>query len=260
LPVVPCQSRAQDSTPTNAPAATAPTASHAEAAATPEPRRAFPPAEAGPIAEDTSMAGKPAVDLKGVWLLVANAELVPGTGKFKTFTQMFAISQGKSGPTFHLLDVRLPGAIAEAIATANADTSAWQPDAAALKTLRQSWRTLPPAKQKALDEFLYLKIHYTVAAPDNYGAAFPRRDEAADKVLKDSKVALLIREEYKSRDLGRDSRIAQMIARDSLYGVKGVEKDRLKGNATISLVAAGAGAPIPFSFRGPFVMYRLGAP
>src|SRR2546426_580589 len=57
--------------------------------------------------ETTTVAGKVPVDLRGVWLLVAQPEVAKG--KFKTFPELLMISQQKDGrPSFHLLDVRLP--------------------------------------------------------------------------------------------------------------------------------------------------------
>jgi hypothetical protein len=254
--LAPTLTRAEGPSATTPPAATAPTAGQAQAAATPA-HRTFPPVEAGPIAEDTTVQGKPATDLQGVWLLVVNIETAPG--RPKTFPELFKVSAGKNGPVFNLLDVRLPDDVAQAINTANRTGHPWQPDDAALKTLRQNWSTLPPAKLKTLEEFLYAKIHYKVLAPDHYDQASKGSDATADRVLKDSKLALMIEEEYKPRDLGPDSRVAQLMARNSMYGVKQVDKDTLKGDGATGFIAAGSGMPLPFKFAAPFVMYRLSA-
>jgi hypothetical protein len=234
-------------------APTAPVATpQAQAVVTPKPRRTFPPVPVVPFTEDSSQSGKLKADLNGVWLLVVNAPLAPG--KFKSFPQIFMVTAGKTGPTFHLLDVLLPDDIATTIKTANKRYEAWQPDAATLKTLRQSWSTLAPAKVKAMDEFLYSKIHYQTVAPDKYAEVFPKRDEASDKILKASgdKFVLLIQEEYSPRDLGPDSRAAQMIARNTIYGVTQVEKDTIKGEALADFIAAGSGFPLPYKLVGPF--------
>lgn len=235
------------------PPATTPTPGQAAAAPTVMHRPTYPPVEAGPIAEDTHLDGKPDVKLTGVWFLVTNAELVPG--KFKTFPQIFKITADKDGPKFQILDVLLPDDIQQAVKTANSRTlQQWQPDAAMLKELQENWSKLPPAKLKYTGDFLYAKIHYTVTLPDKYGQG---ADDALSKVYKDSKYTIEIQEEYRPRDLGPDSRIAQMITRATFYGVKAIDKDTVKGDMVLNFIAAGSGSPIPYKFSGPFVMYKL---
>ena len=154
--------------------------------------------------------------------------------------------------------MQLPDDMKQALKTANGRTlQAWQPDDATLKQLQKSWSTLPLAKLKYTGESLYLKIHYKVVAADQYEAAFGSRDEKLDKAIKGSKFTMMIQEEYKPRDLGNDSRMAQMITRSTMYGAKIVDKDTVKGDMVIDFIAAGAGTPIPYKFTGPFVMYRL---
>jgi hypothetical protein len=256
---------AADSTPAapTADATAAPTGNASAAAtppraegAAPKPRSTFGVATQGPIEESTIVRGKPSVNLKGVWLLVAQAELVPG--KFKSFPQIFQITEAKGEPKIHLLDVRLPPSAAESLKEATRKTlTPWAPSPEVLADLKQHWSTLPPATDKALDEFLYGKMTYTVAAPDQYAAAFPQQGEELKKVLDGSKAAIKIEEAYKPRDLGPDSRIAQMITRITTYGIKSVSHDTMNGTATMSMIAAGAGTPIPYVFNGPFTMYRL---
>ncbi len=229
----------------------------AEAAATPRPRHTLPPAPVVPFTEDSSQTGKVKADLNGVWLTVVNVPLAPG--KFKSFVEILKVTSGKDGPTFHLLDVLLPDDIAAAVKDASKHFVAWQPDAATLKTLQQNWSKLEPAKMKAMDEFLYSKIHYKVIAPDKYQDEFPRRDEISDKVLKASgdKFTILIQEEFAPRPLPPESHASQMIARNTIYGVTQVDKDTIKGEALVEFIAAGAGFPLPYKFDSPFVMYRL---
>jgi hypothetical protein len=238
-------------------AAATPAAATPQAANSPRPHRTFAPVAVVPFTEDSSQAGKVKADLNGVWFAVVNVPIAPG--KFKTFPELFKVTSGKEGPTYHLLDVLLPPDVAASIADANKHYAAWQPDAAALKTLQQSWSKLEPAKMKQTAEPLYLKIHYQVIAPDKYGEVFPKRDEISDKVLKASadNFTILIREEYSPRDLGPDSRSAQMIARNTIYGITQVDKDTIKGSSLVEFIAAGAGFPLPYKFESPFVMYRL---
>jgi len=216
-----------------------------------------PPAPVVPITQTSSQSGSVKADLKGVWLMVVNVPLAPG--KFKTFPQLFKVTAGKDGPTFELLDVLLPADIAESVKSANKSFAAWQPDAAALNTLRQSWSKLEPAKMKAIDELLYQQINYTTVAPDKYGDVFARRDETTDKVLKASAdhFVVMIEEKYQPRDLGENSRAAQLMGRTAVYGATSVEKDKIKGDAFTNFIVAGPGFPMPYKLLSPFVMYRL---
>ena len=77
------------------------------------------------------------------------------------------------------------------------------------------------------------------------------------KLLDGSKVAVRIDEAYQPRDLGPDSRVAQMISRSTIYAVKSVDANLIAGTQSMSLIAVGASSPIPYTFNGPFTMYRL---
>jgi hypothetical protein len=209
----------------------------------------------GPIAESTSVEGTPDVNLGGVWLLVAQAELV--AGKFRNFPQIYKVTGPVGAPKFQLLDVKLPDDVAQSVKDANRKVAPWTPSPAMLQALRQSWSTLPVVKEKYVDEFLYGKMTYQVVAADQYGKVFAAAGDDLKKVLDGSKVAVKIDEAYRPRDLGPDSRIAQMITRSTSYGVKAVEPEAIKGTQTMSLIAVGASSPIPYVFNGPFVMYRL---
>lgn len=211
-----------------------------------------------PIEEHTSVAGKP--DLKplaGVWLLVAQAELV--SGKFRNFPQIFKITSNKDGARFQLLDVKLPEAVEQAVKDANRKVEPWKPSPEILQTLKANWSTLPVLKEKYVDEFLYGKMTYNVVAPSEYPTVFAKADEELKKALEKSKLAFQIEEAYRPRDLGPDSRIAQMIARTTVYAVQSVSPDTVTGTQSMALIAVGAASPIPYAFKGPFVMYRLGA-
>ena len=75
--------------------------------------------------ETTTVAGKVPVDLRGVWLLVAQPEVAKG--KFKTFPELLMISQQKDGrPSVHLLDVRLPADMAGEVKVANEKLEFWR--------------------------------------------------------------------------------------------------------------------------------------
>ncbi len=238
-------------------AAPAPAAGAATPAAAASPSRRVPPAPVVPITESSTQSGKLKADLKGVWLLVVNVPLAPN--KFKTFAELFKVTTGADGATFHILDVLLPPEIAASLANANRSRDPWQPDAAALKTLQESWSKLEPAKMKQIDELLYQQINYTIAAPDKYNDVFPRKDESLDKILKGASdhFTLMVEEKFQPRDLGPNSRTAQVMGRNGIYGATSVEKDKIKGDAMTDFIVAGPGFPMPYKLVSPFVMYRL---
>jgi hypothetical protein len=213
---------------------------------------------AGPFIENTKVHGKIDTNLSGVWLLVGRAEITPG--QFKTFPQIIKITQGKDGPQFNLLDVKLPPDIDKAVYDANNMTlSFWKPSDEVRKTLAKNWSKLPPHKEKKLNDFLYSKIEYTVMSPDGYAEVFGAKNPPALKnVLEGSRFSFQIVENLKPRNLPPDNRIAQLMKKITVYGVKSVEKDVIKGTDSLGIMSAGAGQPIPMSFNGPFEMYRLG--
>lgn len=208
--------------------------------------------EAGPFDETTLMRGKIDADLKGVWLLVANIEVAPG--KFRNFPQLLKITIGDKGPEFHLLDVKLPEDIDKSVKNAKADR--WQPSAEMRKSLAAQWSQLPLAKEKTINDFMYERVKYELTAPDHYGE-LGAKDEKLDKTLADSKFGVRITESYKPRELPKDVPVTQLAQRVSIYGVKKTDKDMLQGEQLTGFIAVGIAVPLPFTFNGPFVMYRL---
>jgi hypothetical protein len=214
--------------------------------------------EAGPFQESTNVRGKIDTKLSGIWLVVARTQIAPG--KFKTFPQIIKITQGKDGPQFNLLDVKLPDEVDKAVYDANNMTLAmWTPSPEVREKLSKTWAQLPPHKQKNLHDFLYSKIEYTLIGSDIYGEVFTgaKTNPGLSKVLEGSRFSLQVVENYKPRNLPPDARVSQLIQRRTIYGIKTIEKDLIKGENSLGIVAAGAGSPIPFAFNGPFEMYRL---
>ena len=131
----------------------------------------------------------------------------------------------------------------------------WVPSEDARKTIGANWSKLPPAKQKARDEFLYGHIHYLIAMPAEYANAFPKRTEPIENALKDSKLAIQITEDYLPRPARPNG--SQVARRASVYGVREIGKNELKGDMFTAFLAMGAGTPLPLDFHGTFVMYRV---
>ncbi len=228
----------------------------ASRSASPRTLRDYGAVPTGPIEEKTTVQGKPETSLAGVWLLVARAEIVPG--KFRNFPQIFKITQGTDGVKFQLLDLKLPEDVQQSVSDANRKVVAWAPTPEMVQELKQNWSTLPVLKEKYIDEFLYGKITYAVVAPDQYAAAFGGTpNDEMKKLLDGTKLAFKVEEAYRPRDLGPDSRIAQMVSRTTVYGVKSADANTIAGTQSMALIAVGASSPIPYAFGGPFTMYRL---
>ena len=209
--------------------------------------------EQGPIEELTEVFGKIDPKLKGVWLLVASAEVAPG--KYKNFPQLLKITEGKSGLEFHILDVRLPDAIQQSFLETRRSMALWVPSEEARKTLAADWSKLPAAKQKARDEFLFGHIRYVISTPSEYMTAFPKRSEVMEKVLEGSKLALAITEDFQPRPPRPNG--SQVARRTSVYGAREIGKNEIKGDMFTAFLAMGAGSPLPLDFHGTFVMYRI---
>ena len=207
----------------------------------------------GPFAEATTVSGKVDIELKGVWLLVGSAEVAPG--KFESFPQLLRITAGKSGYEVHLLDVHLPDAIKQSFLETRKTMTPWVPSEDARKTLAADWSKLPPTKRKARNELVFGQMHYLIASPADYTHAFLKPSESINNVLKDSKLAIQITEDYVPRPVPRD--VWQVARRTSIYGVRTVDENELKGDMSAAFVATGTGTPLPLDFHGTFVMYRL---
>src|SRR5205809_358905 len=129
-------------------------------------------------AEHTTVAGKLPVDLRGVWFIVAQPT-VTKDGKSKTLPQLIAVSQEGAKLTLHLMDVRLPKGMADAVREANEKLKPWSPSDADIALLRQQWSKLPPATDtdpKAGD-LRYAQVGFVAATaynplPFNVGGSF----------------------------------------------------------------------------------------
>ena len=207
----------------------------------------------GPFAEATTVSGKVDIELKGVWLLVGSAEVAPG--KFESFPQLLRITAGKSGYEVHLLDVHLPDAIKQSFLETRKTMTRWVPSEDARKTLAADWSKLPPTKRKARNELVFGQMHYLIASPADYTHTFLKPSESTANVLKDSKLAIQITEDYVPRPVPPD--VWQVARRTSLYGVRTVDENELKGDMSAAFLATGAGTPLPLDFHGTFIMYRL---
>jgi hypothetical protein len=215
-------------------------------------------AEQGPFEEKTTIEGKIETDLQGVWLLIAYPEIIAGKQKYRSFTQILKISQGKDGLEIHIVDAKLPDDIEKPLEEANRKTMVqWVPSAEVLQSMGKNWSKYPLAKTKNIMEFLYGKVTFTVSAPDKYDTVYPQRNEKINKALEGSKFSIWIVEDYKPRDLPPDTRISQLMRRTTVYGAKSVEKDVIKGDLSLGFMAAGGGFPLPFEFVGTFTMYRI---
>jgi len=199
--------------------------------------------------ETTTVAGKVPVDLRGVWLLVAQPEVAKG--KFKTFPELLMISQQKDGrPSVHLLDVRLPADMAGEVKAANEKLEFWAPSAVELAALRRGWSKLPPATNKDVhkSDVAYGTVDVTVASPEKYGEVFAGGDPGIEEALKGSMFALQVVERFRPLPMPPGENIAQVMERKSVYVVRSATDSVLEGKQFTGFVAAGPGVPIPIPF------------
>jgi hypothetical protein len=211
--------------------------------------------KAEPFPESTSVHGEIKTDLRGVWLLITLAEIVPG--KFRNFPQIFKVTKGEKGFEFQLLDVRLPQELDDAYKQADRSLAAWTPSEKALATLKKKWSELPKVENKTVNDPPRGKIEYLLSAPDSYGEAFGAMNPVLDKALKESQFGMQIVETYRPIKEVTDTRISQLMQRKVVYGAKTSENGVIKGSSFVGYLASGAGTPLPLQFTGQFVMYRL---
>jgi hypothetical protein len=227
-----------------------------QAAAQP-PRKPTPYAstKVGPFTEKTTIHGKVDADLKGVWLLVAAAEIVPG--KFRIFPQLVKIEQGKDGPEFRMLDVRLPPSVYESYQAANTKLLWWEPSAESRALLGKSWASLEKPESKGVQEQIFQHIDFTLASPQKYAVAFDKHTPELDQALAGSRFSLTVAERYLPHNLPPDARVADLMGRTTIYAARSMDKGVVQGNLRIGFVAAGAASPLAYNFGGKFAMYRI---
>jgi hypothetical protein len=211
-------------------------------------------AKVGPYEESTKVHGKVDAKLDGVWLMVTHAEI--GQGRFKTFPQLLRIQNGEEGPEFHVLDVRLPEDVDEAVEQANKKLEAWEPTTEARKKLAGRWSHLPKYEEKDLSGFIYDKVVFELVSPDQYRSVLGSGPKF-DSVLEGSDFSLRVVENYKARKLPPNVKIGQVMQRNTIYAVRSVGESSVKGTIMLGFLTAGVGSPVPLEFGGSFVMYRL---
>ena len=208
--------------------------------------------------EKTTVQGAP-LDLSGVWLLVAQLHMAGD--KYRTFPELLRISRADhAGPAIHLLDVSLPKDMDAEVKAANRERTPWWPTAKQLASLAREWPKLPRApKEDPSTDFWRTEVLFTVAAPDRFADAFPRRDAATNGVLADSALGLQVVEHYRPIPVPPQTNVtvSQLFERTSTYGVKKASATLLEGDHVTGFIAAGPGFPIPLSFPGTFRMHCL---
>jgi len=207
--------------------------------------------------ESTTIDGRLPVDVRGVWFVVAQPRV--GDGKFKTLPQLIAVSQGSSGLTLHLMDVRLPKEMVQGVRAANDKLERWTPSDKDVALLRQQWSKLPPATDKDVmaGDLAYSQVRFSLASPERYADAFPKQDDALRDVLADSGFTLEVDESYRSLPIPPGKNVGQLMLRKTIYGVRSASDTVLEGKLVTGLLAATPFTPIPYNFGGSFTMYRL---
>jgi len=208
--------------------------------------------------ETTTVDGSIPIDLSGAWLVVADMQLPQE--KVNSVAQLLTASR-KDGTdlTLHLLDVHLPKAIDEELKAASKKAVRWEPTEKELAALGKEWSLLPRPTTRDLKagDVVYGKVEFTLVTPEHYDAQFAKQKGPLSPVLAESAFALEIVERYKPQTLAPGERVAQVMERRSVYGIRKAGDRMIEGKQATGYLAAGPTAPLPLSFSGPFRMYRL---
>jgi len=219
---------------------------------------AAPPAVETDYVETTTVDGDIPLDLSGVWLVIADMQLPQE--KMNSVPELLTASRKDgAGLTLHILDVRLPAAIDDAIKAATKKSTRWEPTQKDLGMLSKEWSQLPrpTTRDVKAGDVVYGQVDFTLVTPEHYDARFAARKNALSSVLAESAFALEIVERYKPQTLAPGERVAQVMERRSVYGIRKAGDRMIEGKQATGYLAAGPTAPLPLSFSGPFRMYRL---
>jgi hypothetical protein len=198
-----------------------------------------------PPTSTTEVLGTIPVDLRGLWLLVANgkageSQLVRNT------VELYSIAQKDGALDVELLVRDLPKKLQDDIASADKASRPWTPTEADLGLLRSEVDAL-----EAGDPMRYVKHATRLVAPDRYAADLHAPNQS---MVENSAFAIEIEHDYRPRPV--EGRTAQLIADKAVYAVRESEPPRLEGEHLRTILAAGF-VPVPINFSGPFTLYRL---
>jgi hypothetical protein len=200
-----------------------------------------------PASEKTIVLGEPAVDLRGLWLLVANGEL-KSEGKFRNTVLLYRGDGEDHALTWRLAGRELPPAIQAEVDKANRKLQVWTPTSTQLEELGRTVDRLPTTDPK-----LYAQHEVKLVAADHFDDA----DVFIEPELREGSTALLrIQHTYRPQPVGSG---AQVMSDQANYAIQRINGTVIEGQHIRVVLAAGF-APIPVASKGPYRLYRLRGP
>jgi hypothetical protein len=204
------------------------------------------PQRQDPPTSTTEVLGTIPVDLRGLWLLVANGK-VGDSPVVRNTVELYSIAQKDGALDVELLVRDLPKKLQDDIASADKASRPWTPTEADLKLLRREVDAL-----EAGDPMRYVKHATRLVAADRYAADL--HAGAQSSMVENSAFAIEIEHDYRPRPL--EGQTAQLMADKAIYAVRKSEPPRLEGEHLRTILAAGF-VPVPINLSGPFTLYRL---
>ena len=191
----------------------------------------------GQVKQTTEIKGDVPADLVGRWLAVGLVKLPDG--RVRPAPRTWEIRRAAGHVELIISLHPLPTEVNAEVNTAAEAGQPWTPDADDLRRIEASWNDAPTtgsADVQGIDSRISTAAEY----PPEY---------KADAVTKDSKLAILIQENF----TGRTAALRSI----SIYGVRELTPTALKGSFVNTTLAA-APIPIPITLGGDFTAYRIG--
>jgi hypothetical protein len=192
----------------------------------------------GPVKQTTEVKGDVPADVVGRWLVVGLVKLPDG--RVRPAPRTWEIRQAAGGMELVVSLHPLPADVNAEVNAAAEAGQPWTPDADDLRRVDASWNDAPTTGSADVQG---IETRITT------GAEYPP-EYKADAVTKDSKLAILIQENF----TGRTAALRSI----SIYGVRELAPAVLKGSFVNTTLAA-APIPIPITLGGDFTAYRIGA-
>jgi hypothetical protein len=189
-----------------------------------------------PVVQKTEVKGNVPADLVGRWLVVGLVKLPEG--RVRPVARAWEIRPGPENLELVLSLHPLPASVNQKVAAAGDAGTSWTPDADDLRLVAAGWDGAPTLGADTTG------IENRITAAEEYTPEY-----RADAVTRDTKLAILVQENF----TGRSGALRSI----SVYGVRDETSNTLGGTFVTTTLAA-APIPIPITLNGDFTAYRVG--